>query len=190
MSSAGEIVRYSYAEYLQLERDTGDKYEYLRGEVFLMAGGSLRHSRLKTNATIALGAGLGDGPCQAYDADAKIRVPATGLSTYPDLSIICGPPERHPQDENAATNPTVIVEVLSPSTEGWDRGPKFKHYQLLASLRDYLLVSSEDVRVEHFARADDGAWLYRAHGPGDSVTLASVGLTLRVDDLYRNLPDA
>jgi len=189
MSAAAELVRCTYAEYLALERRTDQRHEYFDGEVFLIAGGTLRHVRLKTNVPGLMFARLGDGPCQAYDADAKIRVPATGLATYPDLSVICGQPERHPEDPNAATNPTLIVEVLSESTEVWDRTRKFFHYQQLPSLRHYLLVSHDDVRVEHFERAEAGAWTYRVFGSGDVVALSLLGVSLPVDALYKNLPD-
>lgn len=189
MSAAAELVRYTYAEYLALERRTDQRHEYFDGEVFLMAGGTPRHAKVLSNANVALGAALGDRPCQAFSSDLKIRIPATGLATYPDLSVICGPLERHPEDRNAATNPTLIVEVLSESTEVWDRTRKFFHYQQLPSLRHYLLVSHDEPRVEHYERAEAGAWTYRVFGPGDVVPLSILGISLPVDALYKNLPD-
>lgn len=189
MSAAAELVRYTYAEYLALERRTDQRHEYFDGEVFLMAGGTPRHAKVLSNANVALGAALGDRPCQAFSSDLKIRIPATGLATYPDLSVICGPLERHPEDRNVATNPTLIVEVLSESTEVWDRTRKFFHYQQLPSLRHYLLVSHDEPRVEHYERAEAGAWTYRVFGPGDVVPLSILGISLPVDALYKNLPD-
>ncbi|MFO0745318.1 MAG: Uma2 family endonuclease [Myxococcota bacterium] len=179
----------TYAEYLALERESGERYQFLAGEVFMMAGGTLRHSKIKLNLATAINAALGAGPCQAYDADAKIRVVATGLATYPDLSVICGRPERHPEDENAATNPTLVAEVLSPTTEAWDRGGKFHQLRQIPSLRHYLLVTVEEARVEHFERADDGTWTFREYGPGQAMTLSGLGVTLAIDELYRNLPE-
>lgn len=189
MSAAAELVRYTYAEYLALERRTDQRHEYFDGEMFLMAGGTPRHAKVLSNANVALGAALGDRPCQAFSSDLKIRMPATGLATYPDLSVICGPLERHPEDRNVATNPTLIVEVLSESTEVWDRTRKFFHYQQLPSLRHYLLVSHDEPRVEHYERAEAGAWTYRVFGPGDVVPLSILGISLPVDALYKNLPD-
>lgn len=189
MSAAAELVRYTYAEYLALERRTDQRHEYFDGEMFLMAGGTPRHAKVLSNANVALGAALGDRPCQAFSSDLKIRIPATGLATYPDLSVICGPLERHPEDRNVATNPTLIVEVLSESTEVWDRTRKFFHYQQLPSLRHYLLVSHDEPRVEHYERAEAGAWTYRVFGPGDVVPLSILGISLPVDALYKNLPD-
>lgn len=188
MGAAADVVRYTYAEYLALERRTDARYEFFDGEVFLMAGGTPRHAKVISNVNVAVGAALGDQPCQAYSADLKIRIPATGLSTYPDL-VICGPLERHPEDRNAATNPTLIVEVLSESTEVWDRTRKFFHYQQIPTLRHYLLVSHDDVRVEHYERAEAGAWTYRVYGPGDTMRLSVLDIAVPVDALFRNLPD-
>ncbi|MFO0748141.1 MAG: Uma2 family endonuclease [Myxococcota bacterium] len=182
-------VGLSYAQYLALEGETHERFQFLDGEVFAMAGGTLRHAKLIANLTAALGGALGDGPCQAYSSDAKLRVAATGLATYPDLSVICGAPETHPEDPNAATNPALVAEVLSPSTEAWDRGGKFHHLKQVQSLRHYLLVSVDAVRVERFERADHGTWTYREHGAGETVELADLGVTFTVDALYRNLPE-
>src|SRR5436190_3677950 len=107
----------TYAEYLRLERETDTRYEFLDGQIWAMSGGTARHSRIKMNLGALLTSALGDGPCQPYDSDWKIRVSATGLATYPDISVVCGDIERHPEDSNAAINPAVIVEVLSESTE-------------------------------------------------------------------------
>src|SRR5690349_14629015 len=116
MVAAPTPTRMSYAEYLELERSTGERYEYVNGEVFLTAGGTLRHSAIKTNLVVAFGSQLTSGPCRTFDGDAKIRVVATGMAAYPDLSVICGKATRHPDDPNAATNPTLVVEVLSITT--------------------------------------------------------------------------
>lgn len=190
MGAAAEAVRYTYAEYLALERRTDQRYELSDGEVFLMAGSTPRHAKVISNSNVAFGAALGDRPCQAFSSDLKVRIPQTGAATHPDLCVICGGIERHPEDRNAATNPTLIVEVLSESTEVWDRTRKFFHYQRLPSLRHYLLVSHDDVRVEHYERAEAGAWTYRVFGPGDVVPLSLLGVSLPVDALYKNLPDA
>lgn len=189
MGNAAEVLHLSYLDYLALERSTEMRHEYLDGEAWMMAGGSPRHAKVIMNLSAALVNRLADGPCQAYSADLKIRVLATGLATYPDASVICGPLERHPEDRNAITNPTLIVEVLSPSTEGWDRGPKFRHFQQIPGLQHYLLVDQDEVRVEHYVRTERG-WHYSVHGPGEQLVIDATHTTLDVDALYRNLPEA
>ena len=189
MGHAAEVLHLTYQDYLALERQTDTRYEFLDGEAWMMSGGSLRHSALKANVLTAIATALERGPCRAFDADAKVRVSATGLATYPDLSVVCGPLERHPEDHNALTNPTVLVEVLSPTTERWDRGGKFIHYQQLASLRHYLLIDQDEARVEHFERAASG-WHYSVHGPGERVVIAAANITLDIEQIYQNLPDA
>ena len=179
----------SYRDYLDLERETGIRHEYLDGEVWAMAGGTLRHSRVKTKLTIAIGNALGDGPCQPYDSDLKIRIPETGLATYPDLAIICGPPVVDVEDHNAATNPTVLVEVLSKDTEAWDRGGKFLHYRRLDSLQHTLLVSQDAALIELFTRMDDGTWRLSEHGPGQQVALPAIDVAIEVDAVFSDLPE-
>jgi len=177
----------TYPEYLAIEETSEGKHEWLDGQVVAMSGGTPTHSALATNATIMLGVALRGRPCRPYNSDLRIRVPETGLATYPDCLVICGGLERHPEDDNAATNPSVIVEVLSPSTEAWDRGDKFRHYRELASLRDYLLVSQHARQVEHYQRQDDGTWLLRTMGPGQAVRLSAVEVALPIDELYQDV---
>lgn len=179
----------TYGEYLALERETDARHEFLDGEAWLMAGGTPAHSKIKTNAAGVLHAALRGRPCQVYDSDLKVRVAATGLTTYPDLSVVCGALERHPEDRNAITNPTVWLEVLSGSTEGWDRGGKFMHAQQVASLAHYVLVSQDTRRVEVFTRGDDGGWSYRAFSVGTAVPLTALGVEVDVDALYEQLPE-
>lgn len=181
--------RLTYAEYLAIEVETDLRHEFLDGEAWAMAGGTPRHSRVKVNLTTALNVALGAGPCVAFDSDLKVRVRETGLATYPDAAIVCGPLERDPQDPNAVCNPTVLVEVLSEGTEAWDRGGKFAHYRRIPGLRHYLLVDCRQARVEHYVRQEDGRWLLSEHGPGEVVQVAAAGLHLSVDALYQGLPD-
>lgn len=136
-----------------------------------------------------MGALLGDGPCQPYDSDLKVRNPATGLATCPDLTVICGPLQRHPDDRNAVTNPAVWFEVLSPSTEAWDRGAKFAHVRELDSLQAYVLVSATAARVEVYTRGEGDAWILRAYGPGTTALVPTLAGGIDVDRLYRNLPE-
>ena len=188
VSAALDISGLTYADYVALERQEDVRYEFLDGHVWAMAGGTLRHSRIKMNVGLALGNALGNSHCQPYDSDLKVRVPETGLATYPDITVICGQPETHPEDKNAATNPTLIVEVLSETTEKWDRGDKFAHYRTLPSLQHYLLVRQEKVGLEHFRRQADGSWRLTDHVDG-TIDLDAVGVHLDVASVYRNLPD-
>lgn len=182
----------SYAEYLQLERDSGLRHEFLAGQVWAMAGGTLRHSAINTNLTGRVLVGLDGTPCRPYDSDAKVRVAATDHATYPDLAIVCGPVERGTDDPNALTNPVVLFEVLSPGTEAWDRGGKFVSYQSLPSLQHYVLLSEDRVQVEHYRRSTPDAWTYRRLAPGDRLRLELPDgvLELSIDALYRDLPPA
>ena len=121
-------IRYSWADYLALEESSNVKHEFLGGQIYGIAGGTPEHAALKAAITGLLFAQLRGGRCRLHDADLRVRVPETGLATYPDVTVACGPLERHPQDQDAVTNPTLIVEVLSRSTADYDRGDKFEHY--------------------------------------------------------------
>ena len=179
----------TYAAYLRLERETDTRYEFLDGQVWAMSGGTARHSAIKVNLVALLRGALRDGPCRPYDSDWKIRVPESGLATYPDVSVICGGIERHPEDENAATNPVLIVEVLSDSTEAWDRGTKFEHVSQIPSLRHYVLVSHDQAHVELYTRKPGDRWELVRYRAGEQVPLDAIGVTIAVDEIYRDLPD-
>ncbi len=183
--------RHSYAEYLRQEAASPVRLEFLGGEIRAMAGGTLRHSRLKLRLARLVDTALDRAPCMAFDADAKVRIAATDHSTYPDLSIVCGPVQRSVDDPHAMVNPTVLFEVLSPSTEAWDRGGKFISYQQLDSLQHYVLIAEARPVVEHFARGQGGRWTYVRLGPGDTLRLSLPGgqLAIDVDELYRDLPE-
>jgi Uma2 family endonuclease len=180
--------RYSYSEYLAYERDSGMKHEYDAGDIVAMAGGSPRHNALASRVSAALENGRRSG-CLAFQSDQRIRIVATGRATYPDASLVCGPIERDPADPSGTTitNPALIVEVLSPSTEEDDRGAKWHHYQLIPSLQEYVLVSQSHARIERYRRRPSGGWEY------DDITEGSVdllsGATLDLSHLYTELPD-
>lgn len=177
----------TYAEYLELERTTMRRHEFLDGRAWMMAGGTPRHSRVKVNLVVWAGSALGDGPCLPYDSDMKVRVPETGLATYPDLSIVCGPIVRDAEDRNALVNPTVVAEVLSPSTEAWDRGEKFHHLRKLPTLRHVLFIDPDRERVDHYRR-DGQAWMLLTVAADGELALDAVGLVLPAAALFRNLP--
>lgn len=175
--------RVSYAEYLELEAGSESKHEWLDGEVRAMAGGKPVHALLSMRVGTALSAMLTPRGCDVYSSDLRVRIPATGLATYPDVSVLCEPVAPHPDDPDAATNPAILVEVLSPSTERWDKSGKLLHYQQLASLRAYVLVHTRHQLVECFRADADGTWHFHWAGPGD-VAEIEPGLTLELAALY------
>lgn len=175
----------SYADYLERERTSATKLEWLDGVVYDMAGGTPDHAGLQLAVGGELRAQLRGRKCRVFSSDLKIRVLATGLATYPDLSVVCGRLEKDPEDDNAVTNPTVLVEVLSDSTEGYDRGEKFAHYRRIPSLKEYVLVSQGNPRIEVWRKNAAGKWELAEEGhAGESVPLASVECTLSVDEVY------
>jgi Uma2 family endonuclease len=180
--------RYTYAEYLEYERDSGLKHEFEDGEILAMAGGSRRHNALASRVSGALEAARAPG-CVAFQSDQKIRVLATGKATYPDASMVCGPIEGDPSDLLGATitNPTLLVEVLSASTEQEDRGNKWQHYQLIPSLEEYVLVSQREPRVERYRRLPSGTWEYSDVTAG--ALQLSTGAVLDLAKLYDALPE-
>ncbi len=188
-SNMGEPARklgVTFAEYIAFEEKSETKHEYRNGEIVAMAGGSLEHARLAMRVGLALGIQLEGRPCETFSSDARVRVLATGLATYPDLSVVCGKLERDPEHRNTLTNPTVLVEVLSPSTEAYDRGDKFHDYEQIPSLKEYVLVSSERRRIEVFRRQEDGSWMYYNIVDRGVAELASIGCKLDLDEVYRN----
>lgn len=184
MSEAAH-ARLSYDDYLALERGSDVKHEYLDGFAHAMAGGTIEHARLTSRFDRLLGGALDGRPCSTFSADAKIRIEASNRTTYADVTVVCGKLERSSIDPEAIANPVVIVEVLSPSTEAYDRGEKFRHYRRLPSLREYVLVSQDQPLVEVWRREGD-AWRPIDHGPGDAVRLDSIDVAVPVDALYSN----
>lgn len=185
--SAPPRHRYTYAEYLAYERDSELKHEYDSGEILAMAGGSRRHNALALRVGAALDAARERG-CVAFQSDQKVRILATGRATYPDATVVCGEIEGDPVDPQNATitNPTLLVEVLSPSTEQEDRGSKWQHYQLIPSLQEYVIVSQDAARVERFRRLPGGSWEYTETTTG--ALELSTGAVLDLNRLYGGLP--
>ena len=177
----------TYPEYLAIERATDQKHEWLDGQVYAMAGGTPTHSALSGRMIAALDALIGDRPCLAHTSDLKLRVPKTKLASYADAAVVCGEPIPDEEDPNAVTNPLVIVEVLSDSTERWDRVGKFRHYRALESLRDYVLVSQHDRHIEVYSRDAAGRWVMSEAGEGESVAVSSLGGSIGVDRVYRGI---
>lgn len=180
---------FTYREYLKRERETGLKHEFLRGQIFAMAGGTPEHARLIAAVTIALGRMLDPRRCRIFASELKIRVPSTGLATYPDVTVICGETVRDPEDPNALANPRLIASVLSASTEAYDRGEKWAHYRRIESLEAYVLVSQLPERVELYERVPQGrdnagAFLHRLAARGEQLPITCLGGTLDVEELY------
>ena len=176
------------AEYEARERTALTKSEYYRGEMFAMAGGSPEHSLVATNFTREAGNQLKGKPCVPYNSDLRIKVEASGLYTYPDASIVCGPLQFAPEVAGTVMNPSVIVEVLSESTESYDRGKKSFHYRRLESLRELILISPSEPLVEMYIRQADEKWSfieYRAIT--DTLEIESVGVAIPLSELYRNV---
>lgn len=184
MSLPVHAVRYTFWEYLALEAVSNVKHEYLDGQIYAMAGGSPDHAALQAAVPSLLFAQLRAGRCRAHGSDLRVRVLATGLATYPDVTIVCGPREVDPEDKNAVTNPTLLVEVLSASTEDYDRGEKFAHYKHIPALHQYVLVSQDERRVEVWSRGPDGAWTSVVSRDGEVADLGSIGARLDVRELY------
>ena len=177
-------------EYLSWEESQPVRHEYLDGQVFAMAGASPEHNDIVANALGALRDALRHKPCRVRGTDQRVKIPRTGLYTYPDVLVVCGEAEYEDEKRTTLQNPTVIVEVLSESTESYDRGKKFQHYRSIPSLRDYLLVAQDTVWVEHYVRGGDGTWILRDTLPGGTVRLASCGVELKVDELYLKVFEA
>ncbi len=176
------------ADYLALERQADAKSEYLNGCIYAMSGASRSHNRITFNLARRIGNQLGGRRCEGYVNDLRVKVSPTGLYTYPDVVVVCGEPRFEDQHVDTLLNPTVIIEVLSDSTEAYDRGEKFAHYRALESLTDYLLVAQDQPRIEHFRRQPDGQWLYSAADGLDSqVAIANIGCVLQLAEVYERV---
>lgn len=172
-------------EYLEIDRKAEFKSEYYAGEMFAMAGARETHNLIVANVIIDLGLQLRGRPCRVYPSDMRLQVSETGLYAFPDVSAVCGAPQFLNERRETLLNPTLIVEVLSESTEAYDRGKKFEHYDTISSLAEYLLISTDHVNAELFTRQPDGRWLLsRAGSVDETLELPSVGCRLKLADLY------
>ncbi len=174
-------------EYLSLERQAETKSEYWNGQTYAMSGASEAHNIIVFNLATTLGPQIKKRPCKAYASDMRVKVDPTGLYTYPDVSVVCGQAKFDEKRKDNLLNPTVIIEVLSPSTEAYDRGKKFDHYRRLESLQDYLLVAQDSVMVLHYARqtGDDDRWMLTAYyGLDTVVNIKSIGCELPLAEVY------
>ncbi len=179
--------RYTYAQYVALERESPTKHEFFDGEIYAMAGGSEDHSALAANVLAALVPAIGDRPCRVHTSDLRIYVEAVGLATFPDGSVICGPLQQHPPSPDAtAVNPMILLEVTSESSEEYDTGAKLEAYQTIPTLREVILVSHRERRITVHRRDASGTWLMRVGIAGGRITVDALGVELVVDTIYRN----
>ncbi len=176
------------AEYLEFERKAEYKNEYYNGEIFAMSGVSRRHDYIDMQLMVLVGAHLRGKKCRAFSSNMRVLVEADGLYTYPDLSVACEEPKFADEHVDTLINPTLIVEILSPSTEQYDRGQKAKLYRALPSLKELLLIEQDSYELELYRRQPDGSWLIlEARGLDASIQLASIDYTLRLGELYETV---
>ena len=187
MASAAAETFLTPEEYLAFERKATTKHEYLNGQIVAMSGASFAHNFLTMNVANQLYNQLIDGECQVAASDMRVKVTEIDSYFYPDVVVVCGEPRAEDDTFDTLLNPVLIVEVLSPSTEGYDRGEKFEHYQQIASLKDYILISQDEIRVEHHYR-QESEWLQSEfQGLEDVLSLLSIGCELRLSDIYRRV---
>ncbi len=179
--------RVSEAEYLARERDSKVRHEFVNGEMVAMAGGSFNHALIASNLVGALGNRLAKGRCVVLGSDLRVNVAATRFYAYPDVTIVCGTREFHPSETGTLRNPTVIFEVLSPSSELYDRAEKFSQYRKLPSLQEYVLVSQVKRHVEHYQRTDVGSWTLTEVSDEGTLSLPSAGVKLPLSEIYMNV---
>lgn len=171
-------------EYLAWERLQPTKHEFFQGEIVAMPATTLAHGRVVVNIGAELRSALREKPCEVLISNMRIKVPATGLYTYPDALIVCGKAELEDEARDTLLNPKVLVEVLSGSSESYDRGKKFEQYRSIASFSEYILAAQDQVLVEHFSHQPDGSWLLREARAGGRITLPSIDCTIEVDEIY------
>ncbi len=181
--------RYTFREYLEIEEVARVRHEYYAGEIYAMAEGTPEHAAMGAAITSMLGQQLDSTPCRVYSSDLRVRVLATGLATYPDITVICGPSERDPESSSHVVNPKLVVEVPSDSTAEYDRGEKLQHYQQVPSLDTVVLVDHRTSRIELWTRSAE-SWGSKEYGPGGVVPLEAIGCALALDDVYAAAAEA
>ena len=182
-------ARLSEQEYLEFERSSPEKHEYADGEIFEIPGGTFAHSVVTANIVGEAWNALADRRWRVLGSNMRVKVAATGRYVYPDVLIVGERPELTDETRDTLLNPRLIVEVLSDSTEAYDRGDKFAGYRTIASFQEYVLASQKQPRIEVFTRQPDGSWTLRIYGPGERAVLASVECSIEVDKVYEGVHD-
>ena len=181
---------YTPEEYLAIEREAEFKSEYFDGEMFAMTGASRKHNLIAGNTFASLHRSLRNQGCEVYMGDMRVKVSPTGLYTYPDIVIVCDTPQFEDSELDTLTNPLVIIEILSPSTESYDRGKKFENYRTIPSLTEYIMISQNRHYTEHFIRQSDNTWLFRETGDRAGVIqVASVECELTMEEMYAKVQE-
>ncbi len=171
-------------EYLEFERNSFEKHEFYNGEMYAMAGAKERHNLIVSNLIISIGTEFKNKPCVVYPSDMRVVIDEYRHYTYPDVTLVCGERKFLDNKNDCLLNPNVIVEVLSESTEKYDRGKKFEAYRNIASLKEYMLVSSEDKKIELFTKNNEGKWFLSENGVEDTIIIPTIDLTLALSDVY------
>jgi Uma2 family endonuclease len=184
VTHAPRLHRYTFQEYLALESSSTVRHEFLAGEIYAMAGGTPQHAALAMAVGAALLNQTRGGRCRVHSSDLRVRSLATGLTSYPDVTVVCGPYETDPQDKNTVLNPRVLVEVTSESTEEYDRGEKLESYQRIPSVEAVVLVSHREQLIEIFERRNDSSWQRSEARLGAALSIGALGATLAVDEIY------
>ena len=175
------------ADYLALERSSDVKHEFIAGQIVAMAGASFAHSIIAHNVSRSLGNALEESPCRVCPSDMRIRTRST-LYTYPDVAVVCAKPQFDGDRQDILLNPILIVEVLSTSTKAYDRGQKFEHYQSIASLQTYILISQDRIHVDRFEKQPDGEWKLKSFNSVDGLlALPTLNITLSISDFYKKV---
>lgn len=187
--SSNPKLYFTPQEYLEIDRKSEFKSEYIDGQIVAMTGASREHNLIVTNLVRELSAQLKGRPCELYPNDMRVRIPATGDYAYPDAVVVCGEPQFEDGNVDVLVNPTLIIEVLSDSTESYDRGKKFRNYRSIKSLAEYVLVAQDDCRVEQFVRQPNGRWLLTETRFFESeVELEAVECKLLLREVYDKVP--
>jgi Uma2 family endonuclease len=184
MTSAPRLHRYTFREYLAFEASSSVRHEFLAGEIYAMAGGTPQHAALAMAIGAALVVQTRGGPCRVHSSDLRIRVLDTGLTTYPDVTVVCGPYQADAEDKNTLVNPRLVVEVTSESTEDYDRGEKLASYQRIATLDAIVLASHREALLELYERDADRSWRRSEARKGATLRIAALGVELAVDEIY------
>jgi Uma2 family endonuclease len=188
MGEPKTVHRYTVQEYLAMEEVAEYRSEYFEGEIFAMSGGSGNHSRIALDCANAIGEGLKDGNCEVFNSDLKVRIENSSAYYYPDISVVCGGAAFEDPAELILKNPIIIFEVLSESTESFDRGKKFHRYKQISTLVEYILIAQSEPQIDAFYKVDYDTWMHRSYAGLEGVLeLKSLSIQIKLADIYRRV---